>query len=105
MASETVATESVWDYPRRPRVEERGKHIRIVFNGVVIADTLRAKRVLRALQMARLKASFLPGTQPLLRALQMARLEASSLPGTQPLLRALQMARLEASSLPGTQDW
>jgi uncharacterized protein (DUF427 family) len=39
MASETVATESVWDYPRRPRVEECGKHSRIVFNGVVIAGT------------------------------------------------------------------
>lgn len=38
--------ESVWDYPRPPRVEESGQHIQVVFNGVVIADTRRAKRVL-----------------------------------------------------------
>jgi uncharacterized protein (DUF427 family) len=38
--------ESVWDYPRPPRVEETPRHIRIVFNGVVIADTRRAWRVL-----------------------------------------------------------
>jgi uncharacterized protein (DUF427 family) len=38
--------ESVWDYPRPPRVEETSKHIWVVFNGVTIADTRRAKRVL-----------------------------------------------------------
>jgi uncharacterized protein (DUF427 family) len=38
--------ESVWDYPRPPRLEDSTKHIQIVFNGVVIADTHRAKRVL-----------------------------------------------------------
>jgi uncharacterized protein (DUF427 family) len=38
--------ESVWDYPRPPRVEETNKHIQVVLNGVVIADTHRAKRVL-----------------------------------------------------------
>ena len=38
--------ESVWDYPRPPRVEDSNKHIRVIFNGVVIADTHRAKRVL-----------------------------------------------------------
>jgi len=38
--------ESVWDYPRPPRVEPSDKHIQIVFNGEVIADTRRAKRVL-----------------------------------------------------------
>lgn len=38
--------ESVWDYPRPPRVENCAKHIRVVFNGVVIADTHGAKRVL-----------------------------------------------------------
>lgn len=38
--------ESVWDYPRPPRVEDSKKHIRVVFNGVVIAETRRAKRVL-----------------------------------------------------------
>ncbi|MEQ8469013.1 DUF427 domain-containing protein [Coleofasciculus sp. E2-BRE-01] len=38
--------ESVWDYPRPPRLEETTKHIRIIFNGIAIADTRRAKRVL-----------------------------------------------------------
>ena len=38
--------ESVWDYPRPPRVEDSNKHIQVVFAGVVIADTRRAKRVL-----------------------------------------------------------
>ena len=38
--------ESVWDYPRPPRVEEVSKRIEIVFNGVKIADTVRARRVM-----------------------------------------------------------
>lgn len=38
--------ESVWDYPRPPRVEDSVKHIQIICNGVIIADTSRAKRVL-----------------------------------------------------------
>lgn len=38
--------ESVWDYPRPPRVERSTKHIRVVFNGLVVADTRRAERVL-----------------------------------------------------------
>ncbi|XGW00213.1 MAG: DUF427 domain-containing protein [Leptolyngbya sp. BL-A-14] len=38
--------ESVWDYPRPPRLEATSKHIQIVFNGVTIADTRRAMRVL-----------------------------------------------------------
>lgn len=38
--------ESVWDYPRPPRVEPTSKRVRIVFNGEVIADTTNAKRVL-----------------------------------------------------------
>lgn len=38
--------ESVWDYPRPPRVEETSKHIEIIFNGEIIADTRRAKRIL-----------------------------------------------------------
>jgi uncharacterized protein (DUF427 family) len=38
--------ESVWDYPRPPRLEESHKHIQVIFNGVVIADTHRAKRIL-----------------------------------------------------------
>lgn len=38
--------ESVWDYPRPPRVEDSTQHVQVVFNGVVIADTHRPRRVL-----------------------------------------------------------
>src|SRR5215218_10219035 len=38
--------ESVWDYPRPPRIEDSHKHIQVIFNGVTIADTRRAVRVL-----------------------------------------------------------
>lgn len=38
--------ESVWDYPRPPRVEWSPRHIEVIFNGEIIADTRRAKRVL-----------------------------------------------------------
>ena len=38
--------ESVWDYPRPPRIEKSSKRIRIVFNKVVIAQSDRAQRVL-----------------------------------------------------------
>lgn len=38
--------ESVWDYPRPPRVEPVPQRIQVVFNGVEIADTRRAMRVL-----------------------------------------------------------
>jgi uncharacterized protein (DUF427 family) len=38
--------ESVWDYPRPPRLEDSPAHIQVIFNGVVIAETRRAKRIL-----------------------------------------------------------
>jgi len=38
--------ESVWDYPRPPRIEDSAKRVAVVFNGVTIADTRRARRVL-----------------------------------------------------------
>jgi uncharacterized protein (DUF427 family) len=38
--------ESVWDYPRPPRVEPTGKLIRVVFNDQTVAETRRALRVL-----------------------------------------------------------
>lgn len=38
--------ESVWDYPRPPRLEPVEKHIQIIFNDVTIIDTHRAMRVL-----------------------------------------------------------
>jgi uncharacterized protein (DUF427 family) len=38
--------ESVWDYPRPPRLEATARHLRIVHAGVVLAETRRAKRIL-----------------------------------------------------------
>ena len=38
--------ESVWDYPRPPRLEDSPRRIRIELGGQTIADTRRAKRVL-----------------------------------------------------------
>jgi uncharacterized protein (DUF427 family) len=38
--------ESVWDYPRPPRVAPDTRHVRVVFNGVTVADSRRAIRVL-----------------------------------------------------------
>ncbi len=38
--------ESVWDYPRPPRVERMTKQIQVVFAGEVIAESDRALRVL-----------------------------------------------------------
>lgn len=42
----TSGQESVWDYPRPPRIEQTPKHLKILFNGVVIADSRNAYRVL-----------------------------------------------------------
>ena len=38
--------QSVWDYPRPPRVEASTRSIRVVFAGVTIAETTHAFRVL-----------------------------------------------------------
>src|SRR5438094_10292440 len=38
--------ESVWDYPRPPRIEDTSEHVRVMFGGETIAETRRAKRVL-----------------------------------------------------------
>lgn len=38
--------ESVWDYPRPPKLEKGNWHIQVVFNEVIIADTRNAYRVL-----------------------------------------------------------
>jgi uncharacterized protein (DUF427 family) len=38
--------ESVWDYPRPPRLEQTPKRLQVIFNGVLIADSGRAWRVL-----------------------------------------------------------
>ena len=39
-------SESVWDYPRPPRLEPTTRRIRIVFGGATIVDTRRALRLL-----------------------------------------------------------
>jgi uncharacterized protein (DUF427 family) len=47
MVSEAApGTESVWDYPRPPRVEAVAVPVSVVFGGVEIARTARALRVL-----------------------------------------------------------
>ena len=38
--------ESVWDYPRPPRLDPSPKHVQVVFAGTVVADSRRAVRVL-----------------------------------------------------------
>ncbi len=38
--------ESVWDYPRPPRLERSPKQIKVIFNGVTIADSCNTYRVL-----------------------------------------------------------
>lgn len=38
--------ESVWDYPRPPRLEPTSKEIKIIFNGVTIVKSHNAKRIL-----------------------------------------------------------
>ncbi len=38
--------ESVWDYPRPPRLEKSGRHIQVAFGGIEIADARAALRVL-----------------------------------------------------------
>ena len=42
----STALESVWDYPRPPRVEASRRHVRVVVDGTVVADSTRAMRVL-----------------------------------------------------------
>jgi len=38
--------ESVWDYPRPPRLERTSKRVEVIFNGTTIADSKMAWRVL-----------------------------------------------------------
>lgn len=38
--------ESVWDYPRPPRLESVAKRLRVIFNGEIVADTNAGYRVL-----------------------------------------------------------
>lgn len=38
--------ESVWDYPRPPRLEPTAEHVLVRVDGITVADTRRASRVL-----------------------------------------------------------
>lgn len=38
--------ESVWDYPRPPRLEPSGRHLRIVHAGHLVAESRRSMRIL-----------------------------------------------------------
>jgi len=42
--------ESVWDYPRPPRLERVDHHVVVEFHGVTIVDTTRAIRILETSQ-------------------------------------------------------
>jgi uncharacterized protein (DUF427 family) len=42
--------ESVWDYPRPPRLERTTRHLTVVVHGVTVADTRRGWRVLETSQ-------------------------------------------------------
>ncbi len=44
--SEVRAKESVWEYPRPPRVEPERRRVRIELGGEVVVDSIRALRVL-----------------------------------------------------------
>jgi len=41
-----ASKESVWDYPRPPRLEVTHRRVRVIFQGETIAESRRAKRVL-----------------------------------------------------------
>ncbi len=46
MAHHEASVESVWDYPRPPRVEPSHEHVEVELGGVVVAATDRSWRVL-----------------------------------------------------------
>lgn len=49
--------ESVWDYPRPPRLEPVPERVRVLLDGEVVADT---KRALRVLETSHAPAYYLP---------------------------------------------
>ncbi len=46
MTPANASRESVWDYPRPPRVEPCPRRVRVVAGGITLADSVRALRVL-----------------------------------------------------------
>ena len=45
-----AGAESVWDYPRPPRIEASSRRVRVIHAGIVVADTTSAFRVLETSQ-------------------------------------------------------
>lgn len=41
-----IGQESVWNYPRPAILEDTNKHLKVVFNNIIIAETCQGKRVL-----------------------------------------------------------
>ncbi|MCB9437044.1 MAG: DUF427 domain-containing protein [Anaerolineales bacterium] len=41
-----VGQESVWDYPRPPRIELSPRRVRVIHQGIVIAESTRTRRIL-----------------------------------------------------------
>jgi uncharacterized protein (DUF427 family) len=52
--------ESVWDYPRPPRVEPTGAHVVVRLGGVVVAETDRRHPALRVLETSHPPTFYLP---------------------------------------------
>lgn len=46
MNENKLKKESVWDYPRPPKLEKVNNHLKVVYNATVIAETKNANRVL-----------------------------------------------------------
>ena len=46
MGEAAAGRESVWDYPRPPRIEPSARRVRVELGGVTVADSARAHRVL-----------------------------------------------------------
>ncbi len=61
------AVESVWDYPRPPRLEATPRHLRIIHGGIVLAETTRA---LRILETSHPPVFYLPQTDILMQLLR-----------------------------------
>jgi uncharacterized protein (DUF427 family) len=62
--------ESVWDYPRPPRVEASSRLVQVIFNGVVIAESRLARRVL---ETSHPPAYYIPPQDVRLESLEKAR--------------------------------
>ncbi len=65
--SDPSAVESVWDYPRPPKLEAIGRRLRITHAGMVLTDTTRA---LRILETSHPPVYYLPQTDILMQLLR-----------------------------------